>query len=153
MFKKSSRKILVTALTLLIGFGSTTLAAPISQGEKSQNPENQIEHKCPKKRVNKGMHFKKLASIKELGLTEEEIRAGDKANKTIFDLAKEKKGLTPDQVKSIIIKSRTEAINKKVSEGKITKEKAEEIIPKMKARIEKWDGSLKPHKHLPKTNQ
>jgi len=153
MSNKNLRKISVLILVLLIALSSTALAAPTSDAEKSQNPTNKTDHKCPKNGLHKGMHLKKLASIKELGLTEEELIAGSKANKTIFDLAKEKKGLSPDQVKTIIIKSRTEDINKKVSEGKITKEKAEIIIPKMKNRIGKWDGSLKPRKSLPKASQ
>ena len=153
MWKKNSKKILVSIVALLIGLGSTALAAPNSAAERSQEPDKKIEHQCPGHKVHRGMSFKKLASIKELGLTEEEIIAGSKANKTLFDLAKEKKGLSSEQVKSILIKTRTEAITQKVSEGKITKEKAEVIIPKMKNRIENWDGSLKPYKLPPKTNQ
>lgn len=153
MMKKNSGKILVLILSLLLALGATAFAAPTSNTEKSQNPANKIEGKCPKNKAHKGMYFKKLASIKELGLTEEEIIAGGKANKTIFQLAKEKKGLSPEEVKSLIIKSKTETINKKVAEGKITKEQAEVILPKMKNKIENWDGSLKPHKHLPKANQ
>ncbi|TDT51070.1 hypothetical protein [Fonticella tunisiensis] len=88
-----------------------------------------------------------VASIKELGLTEKDIADAKKSGKTLFDLAKEKKGFSPEQVKSIIIKSKTEAINKMVSEGKLTKEEGERIISKIKKDIEKWNGSLNPHKH------
>lgn len=88
-------------------------------------------------------HGGRFKAFKELGLTEQDIEEARKSGKTIFDIAKEKKGLSPEQVKAIMIKSKTEAINKKVSEGKITKEKADEIIAKMKKRIENWDGKLK----------
>jgi lipoate-protein ligase A len=81
--------------------------------------------------------------LKNLGITREEVKAARSSGKTIFDLAKEKKNLSPDQVKEMMIKEKTEDINKKVSEGKITKEKGEEIISRMKTRIQNWDGKLK----------
>ena len=153
MLKESSKKILASSIALLIGLGSTALAAPKSDVERSQEPDKKIDHRYLGHKDHRGFSPKKLASIKELGLTEKEIIAGSKANKTLFDLAKEKKGLSSEQVKSILIKRRTEAINQKVSEGKITKEKAEVIIPKMKNRIENWDGNLTPHKFPQKNNQ
>lgn len=94
----------------------------------------------------KNKNCEEFFPIKELGLTKEDIAAAKKSGKTIFDLAKEKKGMTPDQVKAALIKSETDEINKRVSEGKLTKEKADIIIEKVKERIEKWDGSLKPLK-------
>lgn len=93
-----------------------------------------------------------FSPIEVLGLTKEDIKAAKDSGKTIFDLAKEKKGMTPEQVKAALIKTETDKISKKVSEGKITQEKADAMIAKVKERIEKWDGSLKPSKPFPKTN-
>lgn len=42
------------------------------------------------------------------------------------------------------IKAETDKINAKVSEGKITQEKADAMIAKIKERIGNWDDSLKP---------
>lgn len=92
-------------------------------------------HKC-------GKHSWSVV-LNQLGITNEEIANAKKSGKTAFDLAKEKKGMTPDQVKSLIIKTKTDAINKKVTEGKITREKGDLIISKVKSRVENWDGSFK----------
>jgi lipoate-protein ligase A len=85
-------------------------------------------------------NFEDLSSIKELKLTKEDIEAGRKSGKTLFEIAKEKNGMTPEQVKSILIRAKTDDINKKVEEGKLTREKADTIISKMKLTIERWDG-------------
>lgn len=86
---------------------------------------------------------KDIKFLRDLGLSKQEIEEARKSDKTIFDLAKEKKNLTPQQVKDMMIKDKTEAINKKVSEGKLTKEKGEETITNMKTRIQNWDGKFK----------
>lgn len=86
---------------------------------------------------------KEFKFLKDLGITKEEVDTARSSGKTIFDLAKEKKNLSPDQVKEMMIKEKTEDINKKVSEGKITKEKGEEIISHIKTRIQNWDGKFK----------
>lgn len=96
----------------------------------------------------KGEEF--FSPMEALGLTKQDIAAAKKSGKTIFDLAKEKKGMTADQVKAALIKAETDKINKRVTEGKMTKEKADAMIAKIKERIEKWDGSLKPAKPLEK---
>jgi len=142
MFKTKTKKIAALTLSLSILIGSTAFAKTSTNPKEPINPEKKIGERNHKRGPGK---CKKLASIKELGLTEEEIINARNSGKTLFDLAKEKKGLTPEQVRSILIKTKTDAINKKVAEGKITKEKADMILPKMKSRIENWDGSLKPH--------
>lgn len=97
----------------------------------------------------KGM-FIGSSVMKELGLTEEELINASNSNKSIYDLAKEKKGLTPEQVKDLIIKSKTNRINEKVKEGKMSKEEADKIITGIKTKIGTWDGKI----NIPKdTNQ
>lgn len=142
MFKTKVKKIAALTLSLVILIGSTAFAKPTSNEGDSIKSEKKLDQRNHKKGPRK---CNKLSSIKELGLTEEEISNARNSGKTLFDLAKEKKGLTPEQVRAILIKAKTDAINKKVEEGKITKERANEIIPKMKSRIENWDGNLKPH--------
>lgn len=86
---------------------------------------------------------KDIKFLRDLGLSKQEIEEARKSGKTIFDLAKEKKNLTPQQVKDMMIKDKAEAINKKVSDGELTKEKGEQIITNMKTRIQNWDGKFK----------
>ncbi|MBC2582786.1 hypothetical protein [Clostridium sp. DJ247] len=103
--------------------------------DKISKWDGSMKHHCKKHWWSKALN--------QLGITDEEIAEAKKSGKNIFDLAKEKKGLTPEQVKSSIIKTNTDTINKKVSEGKITREKGDLIISKMKAKVENWDGTFK----------
>lgn len=154
MIKKSLRMAAVLSLTLVICLSSTAYAITGKEVSSNINP-SQCSEKCTHKDNDKHKlgRFKGLTSIKELGLTQEDIDSAKTSGKTIFDIVKEKKGLKPEEVKSIIIKSKTEAINKKVEDGTLTKEKAEEKISKMKEKIEKWDGSLKAHKNSKESNK
>jgi lipoate-protein ligase A len=98
----------------------------------------------------KGKHkrdfSRKLADIKELGITAEDIDEARKSNKSIFDLVKEKKGLTADQVRDSLIKMKEKDLKEDVSEGELTQEKADEIFKKYCTKIKGWDGKFKSHK-------
>jgi hypothetical protein len=154
MIKKSLRIVAVLSLTLVVSLGSTAYALTGEEVSSNLNP-SQCSEQCTRKDNGKHKHggFKGLTSIKELGLTQDDIDNGKASGKTIFDIVKEKKGLKPEEVRSIIIKAKTEAINKKVEEGTLTKEKAEEKISKLKEKIEKWDGSLKATKNSKESNK
>lgn len=91
----------------------------------------------------KNGHFKVVYSVLEnkLGFTKPQIEDAAKAGKTAFDLAKEK-GMTEDQLRSAIVDAKSKKIDQLVSEGKITKEKADTIKSNLKDKIQKWDGSL-----------
>jgi lipoate-protein ligase A len=119
----------------------------VSEGKLTQEKADIILKGMKEKLSNWDGSFNKghkgFLPLKELGLTEEDIAEARKSGKTIFDLAKEKKGLSPQQVKDIMIKSKTERINKKVSEGKLPKEKADEILSNMKSKIQNWDGTIR----------
>lgn len=52
--------------------------------------------------------------------------------------------LTLDQKKEKLLNDFTTALNKRVSEGKLTQEKADQSIAKFKEGIEKWDGTRPP---------
>lgn len=106
----------------------------LKKKEKISNWDGSLEKLMHKPR--------ELKFLKDLGLTKEDIEKAKESGKTIYDLAKEKKNLSPQQVKEIMIKDKTEAINKKVSEGKITKEKGDEILTRIKNHIQNWDGKL-----------
>ncbi|KZL89890.1 DUF2680 domain-containing protein [Clostridium magnum] len=91
----------------------------------------------------KNGHFKAIYSVLEdkLGFTKTQIDDAAKAGKTAFDLAKEK-GMTADQLKTAIVEAKSQKIDKMVTEGNITKEKADTIKASIKDKIQKWDGSL-----------
>lgn len=94
------------------------------------------KHRC-------GMHNPVYGILKkDLGFTDEEIKSAADSGKTAFDLAKQK-GISHDKLKEMIIDKETKNIDKAVTDGKIPKEKADEIKSSFKSRIQNWDGSLK----------
>jgi lipoate-protein ligase A len=99
---------------------------------------------------NKGNHehsfFHDLDDLKELGITEEDIKKAKESNKSLFDIVKEKKGLNADQVRDSLIKMKEKDLKEDVSEGELTQEKANEILEKYKMKIKDWDGKFKSHK-------
>lgn len=145
MFTQNRQKIIVLSLSLVLGMRSTVFALSTPEFREVTQPINKTEKQDENIKPNnkfRDRQFKGLSSIEELKLTAEDIENAQKSGKTIFDIEKEKNGMTPDQVRSIIIKAKTGNINKKVTEGNLTREKADEIISKMKLNVEKWDGSL-----------
>jgi predicted transcriptional regulator len=78
---------------------------------------------------------------KQLGFTRAQISNAANSGKSAFDLAKEK-GKTPDQLKSMIVDAQSKELDQMVKEGKMPKEKADAIKAKIKADIQKWNGSL-----------
>ncbi|HEY5562818.1 MAG TPA: hypothetical protein VIK72_13865 [Clostridiaceae bacterium] len=79
---------------------------------------------------------------KYLGLTPQDMEEAKKSGKTIYDLAKEKKNMSPAEVKNYIIDQTSVKINDAVSKGKFTKEKGDEIINNVKTKINNWDGKI-----------
>ncbi|KAJ49674.1 hypothetical protein CTM_21843, partial [Clostridium tetanomorphum DSM 665] len=153
MFRQNGKKTMALSLSLVLGISSTVFASSTPEFKEVTQPINKTEKQNesiqPDNNKFKDTKFEGLSSIKELRLTTEDIEAAKKSGKTIFDIEKEKNGMTPEQVRSIIIKAKTDDINKKVTEGNLTREKADMIISKMKLNIERWDGNFK---SAPKTN-
>lgn len=90
----------------------------------------------------KGGHLKPIYSILEnKGFTKAQIDEAAKAGKTAFDLAEEK-GMTKDQLKAAIIDEKSKKIDQAVTDGKITKEKADTIKSNLANKIKEWDGKL-----------
>ncbi|WP_027623009.1 hypothetical protein [Clostridium lundense] len=145
MFIQNRKKIIVLTLSLVLGIRSNVFAMYTPEFREVTQPINKTEKQDESIRhPNKFRdgQFKGLSSIEELKLTTEDIENAKKSGKTIFDIEKEKNDMSPDQVRSIIIKAKTDNINNKVTEGKLNREKADEIISKMKLNIEKWDGNF-----------
>lgn len=139
MFKQSGKKIAALALVFVIGAGSTAFAKTSTTPSSTKVSGSTTT----KKGGFRGEGFEKL--ITDLGLTKDDLDKARGSSKTIFDLAKEKKGLSADKVREMLIKNDTESINKAVSEGKLTKEEGKKIIANIKEKIAKWDGSIKKH--------
>jgi Protein of unknown function (DUF2680). len=133
MIKRNAQLVLALAITAaLCTGGNIAQAATVSNNLLVRKTEG-VEKK----------HKSVLYSILEdkLGYSKEEIASAAKDGKTAFDLAKQK-GVTADQLKSMLIVAKSQNIDKKVKEGKITMDKGNEIKTKIEARVQKWDGNL-----------
>ncbi|WP_127836896.1 hypothetical protein [Clostridium prolinivorans] len=143
MVNKIYKKIAALTLVCLTFISSTAFASTSLNPSETSNLPKTDTQKSYKREINKEAFDKFLT---EIGLTKEDLKKGIESNKTIFDLAKEK-GYTEKQVKDILVKHKTDVINKAVQEGKLTKEEAEKMIEKAKEKTANWDGSIKKHKH------
>lgn len=137
------KKIAALSLIFSISTGAAVHATTIfPTGEKTNTPEKNIE--CKHKHEGK-RHSGIFEAAKQMGINKNDLKDAKKNGKSFFELAK-KKGYSEAQARDIIIKTKTEAISKAVSEGKLTKEKGDEIVKNTKEKISKWDGVFKPHK-------
>jgi hypothetical protein len=86
------------------------------------------------------------------GFTDNQIKKAREDGKNAFELAKEK-GIDENKLKALVYEEKCRRLDEKVKSGKITAEKAEEIKVKIKAHIEKWDGSFRINKNKPHCNK
>jgi Protein of unknown function (DUF2680). len=133
MIKRNAKMVLALAITATLCTGGNITQAAIVSNNLQVSKTEGVEKK----------HKSVLYSILEdkLGYSKEEIASAAKDGKTAFDLAKQK-GVTADQLKSMLIVAKSQNIDKKVKEGKITMDKGNEIKTKIEARVQKWDGNL-----------
>ena len=140
------KKITSLSIALALSIGITANAATsLPSTKKSDKEGKKIE-------LRKGMCKKKhhgglYRTAKEMKITKEEMKKAKQNGTNFFELAKTK-GYNEQQVKDMMIKNKSEALDEAVKNGKLTKEKAEEIKSKMKDRISKWDGNFKKHELL-----
>ena len=72
-------------------------------------------------------------------MTDKEITDGLNSGKSMYDLAKEK-GMTEEQFKAVLLEERNKAVDKAVTEGKITKEEGDAIKVRLKNNSESCTG-------------
>jgi hypothetical protein len=146
------KKITSLSLALALSVGITVNAATsLPPTEKSDKEGKKIELQkegCHKKKHHGGLY----KTAKEIGITKKEMKEAKEKGANFFELAK-KKGYTDKQVKDMMIKNKSEAIDKAVEKGKITKDEAEKIKAKMKDKISNWDGILKKHEPSKEKNK
>ena len=136
------KKITALSMALALSAGITANAATsLPSTEKSDKEGKKIEckeHKFKGKHHHGGLY----RTAKEMGITKEEMEKAKENGTNFFDLAK-KKGYDEQKVREMMIKNKTEGIDKAVEKGKVTKERAEEIKTRMKENLLKWDGTFK----------
>lgn len=145
------KKIAAVALVVSMSIGSAVHAATrLPSNEKASDPVKKSEAKEQHFKA-KG-HMGIFRAAEEMGIDKEKLKDAKLSGKNFFDLAKEK-GYTEQQAREILIKNNNDAINKAVQEGKITKEKADEVLTRSKKKLMEWDGIFKPHRAKEKNNQ
>lgn len=134
------------AAAIIIGLSlSTGAVVHASTGSITDIPNAsvQVEQNSLKRRGNTGAVYRVLKD--KFGFSDTDIQNAVQGGKTAFDLAKTK-GYTPDELRAAIVEEKSNKIDEKVKEGKITKETADKIKADFKVKMQNWDGSLK-HKH------
>lgn len=137
------KRITSLALIMSLSAGIAVHAAVTPSPGNANSTDKKIEWKH--KHGQGKMHFGMVEAAKQMGIDQKELEEARKNKKNFFELAK-KKGYSEQQAKAILIKTKTDAINKMVTDGKITKEKGDEIIKKITEKVSKWDGTFKEHK-------
>lgn|GEM_PF-4149018 len=138
------KKLAALSIVLSLCSGAAVHAeALLPFGNKENTSEKNVEYKH-KHHMRKG-HSGIYEAAKHMGISENDLKEAKKNGKNFFELAK-KKGYSEKEARDFIIKTKREIVLKAVSEGKITKEKGDEIIKNSEDKISKWDGTLKSHK-------
>ncbi|WML32806.1 hypothetical protein [Clostridium sp. OS1-26] len=144
MVKRNLKVMAALALVVSLGSGFVTVHAAALSNNAAANNSTKIEHKVKNKKDNANPIYSILES--KLGFTKAQIQDAAKAGKTAFDLASEK-GVTADQLKSMIIDAQSQNIDQMVSKGKLTQDKANTMKANLKTKMQNWNGSLKQAEH------
>ncbi|OPJ57319.1 hypothetical protein [Clostridium oryzae] len=138
---KKIRRIAMLNLSLILICSTKTygtITPECDYGENLKVFQEEIKNDSPGGYYSKAIH----KFIHELNLERSDVDEAVRSGKNLFDLAKDK-GYNEDKVKKSIIKYSSEAIKTDLSEGKITKETADQLLKNVNDRISKWDGSIK----------
>lgn len=134
------KKSLALVFTLIFAVNTSTIAFAQSRNFSEIQPKPN-KGCCDKKHHHKdslgirGKEFTDRVFIEKLKLSQQEIDKAREEGKDLRDLAKEK-GISYDKYKAAVLEVKFELIDKAVSDGKITKERAEEMKTKIKAKMD-----------------
>ncbi len=137
----NSKQVSALAMAFILSIGISAKAAtslPTTEKNDKEGKKIELHNRKFKKKHHGGIY----RTAKEIGITKEELKDAREKGGNFFELAK-KKGYTENQVKDMMIKNKSEALDKAVAKGKVTEEKAKEIKERMKEKITKWDGTLR----------
>jgi hypothetical protein len=95
------------------------------------------------------LHSAGFILINNYNVNPEEIKKAQEEGKTIFDVAISK-GVSPEQLKSLIMAPRVKALDEMAVTGEMSKEKVEELKRKLKEKLDKWDGKFEDSKLIKK---
>jgi Protein of unknown function (DUF2680) len=155
------KKSLALVFTLLFAVNTSKIAlAQNTNFSEIQSKPN--KGCCDKKHHDKkesiglrGKEFTEKVLTEKLKISQKEVDKAREEGKDLRDLVQEK-GISYDKYKAAILEVKFELIDKAVSEGKVTKERAEEIKTKIKTKMDSRtdfrDKSSEDKKHIKSEN-
>lgn len=145
MVKRNIKIVAALALAISLSAGTANVHAAVQAGNPAASSSTKVEHKM---KGNRKCGTRPIYTVLEnkLGYTEAQIEDAAKSGKTAFELAKQK-GISEDQLRSMIVDAQSQKIDQMVSKGRITKDKAATMKADLKTNIQKWKGGLMQKKH------
>ena len=144
-------KVLVTA-AVLTNLATSALAAPLTVSHAAQRAPYVLRQEqtvnCHRQAPLKAMENKK-AKIQELvkagRITQEEAEIELAKLEEKIRKINEFNALDLPQKKAKLLAHYQEVLEKRVQEGKITQQEAEQLLKKFSEKVEQWDGTGFPH--------
>lgn len=123
-----------------------TIQQPMDKDRCEFNKNSRHKHKNSDKRIDPLEVLEKRKEsvqlkLKEGKISKEEADAKIERIDAFIKKIKEFNSLPLDQKKQKLITDFRGAMDKKISEGKLSKEKADKLIEKFNEKIDKWDGT------------
>ncbi|MBM7869134.1 ribosomal protein S20 [Clostridium pascui] len=133
---KKRNVIAALVLTMSIGVGATAYAA-------SNDTTVTSAQRLGLGRITSMRGYDYVSNIlkNKLGLTDSDITNAKNSGKTLYDLAAEK-GMTEDELKSLLLEEKTKLIDSAVEKGTITKEEGETLKANLNANIQSCTGNF-----------
>lgn len=133
---RKKKLIISLAMTIAVGLGVTAYASTQSTNG------NGTYQRAGLGRVTdmRGYDYVEAILKNKLGMNDKEITGGLNSGKTMYDLAKEK-GMTEEQFKTALLEEKNKAIDKAVTDGKITKEEGQNLKAIVKNNVDNCIGT------------
>jgi urease alpha subunit len=124
---------LTTAAVLMVGGASVATAQGDTGGEQGSSPAERQRHH-PRRH---GLRIAARVAAEAIGVTVSELRDAVRAGATVAAVV-ESKGVNPDDVERAIVTALTEAVDRAVSEDRISEERAAEIKDRLPTFAERF---------------
>jgi polyhydroxyalkanoate synthesis regulator phasin len=133
---KKRKVIVALAITLAVGMGATAYAQ--SSGEAPVRVQ-----RLGLGRITAVRGYDYITNIlkEKLNLSDAEISTALNSGKTLYDIAAEK-GMAQEEVKTVLLEERSNAINEAVKKGTISKEEGENLKKNLSSNLENCQGSF-----------
>jgi ribosomal protein S20 len=124
----------LTAASVLMLGGAGVAGAQGDAGSEQGSPSADRPHHHPRRH---GLRIAARAAAEALGMTVAELRESVRGGQTVTEVA-ESKGVNPDDVAQAIVGALTEAVDRAVSKGRITAERAATIKERLPTLAERF---------------